>query len=487
MSATPDDLLAALAYHDDCPFPHATMKEIVRRKDEMIVPLLGVLEACFDTPDEFIEGDNVLLPTYATYLLAQFREPRAFPLLLALLQHPTAQFNEIWSDFLTDNMGNLLASVYDGNEPLLRDLLENPKADEDVRSMAAIDAYLTLLSSGRIAVDDLEQYFGELLEHQLERTPSLVWDRIATVAGDLGLVKLLPQVRRAYAEDLCDPSYESLKNIENSARDGGDLNWNANCRLIEDAISEMRDWHCFAPPRQRTSPHFVPPPMPRYPLTPIRVTVPVTGRNEPCPCGSGKKFKKCCGNEAVIMARRAVLLAEPLRVRVSLCGTDPEVWREVLVPGRYSLLDLHRVIQAVMPWDGDHLHRFAHAGKSYYAKQEWSHSRDDGMEHAKLLHDLTPGEELSYIYDFGDNWWHDVRISKVQEVAADLRLPHCLGGENACPPDDIGGTGGYYQALRTLQDPQAEAHDYFVQWFGKDFAPGAFDPVEANERLRCLR
>ena len=20
-----------------------------------------------------------------------------------------------------------------------------------------------------------------------------------------------------------------------------------------------------------------------------------TGRNEPCPCGSGKKFKKCCG------------------------------------------------------------------------------------------------------------------------------------------------------------------------------------------------
>jgi len=22
-----------------------------------------------------------------------------------------------------------------------------------------------------------------------------------------------------------------------------------------------------------------------------------TGRNEPCPCGSGKKFKKCCGRE----------------------------------------------------------------------------------------------------------------------------------------------------------------------------------------------
>jgi SEC-C motif-containing protein len=28
---------------------------------------------------------------------------------------------------------------------------------------------------------------------------------------------------------------------------------------------------------------------------PVSRTAPKTGRNEPCPCGSGKKFKKCCG------------------------------------------------------------------------------------------------------------------------------------------------------------------------------------------------
>jgi SWIM/SEC-C metal-binding protein len=27
----------------------------------------------------------------------------------------------------------------------------------------------------------------------------------------------------------------------------------------------------------------------------VSVTAPVAGRNDPCPCGSGKKFKKCCG------------------------------------------------------------------------------------------------------------------------------------------------------------------------------------------------
>ncbi len=31
-----------------------------------------------------------------------------------------------------------------------------------------------------------------------------------------------------------------------------------------------------------------------YPIPPGRSTEPVAGRNDPCPCGSGKKFKKCC-------------------------------------------------------------------------------------------------------------------------------------------------------------------------------------------------
>jgi len=31
------------------------------------------------------------------------------------------------------------------------------------------------------------------------------------------------------------------------------------------------------------------------PATPVRRTGQRTGRNDPCPCGSGKKFKKCCG------------------------------------------------------------------------------------------------------------------------------------------------------------------------------------------------
>ena len=37
--------------------------------------------------------------------------------------------------------------------------------------------------------------------------------------------------------------------------------------------------------------------VPAEPATTIRNTGPKAGRNAPCPCGSGKKFKKCCGTK----------------------------------------------------------------------------------------------------------------------------------------------------------------------------------------------
>ena len=55
-----------------------------------------------------------------------------------------------------------------------------------------------------------------------------------------------------------------------------------------------------APQQQR--PSGAPPPgmaIPQAPpsAAPVRRDAPKVGRNDPCPCGSGRKFKKCCGAE----------------------------------------------------------------------------------------------------------------------------------------------------------------------------------------------
>jgi hypothetical protein len=74
--------------------------------------------------------------------------------------------------------------------------------------------------------------------------------------------------------------------------------------LITDAIAEMEWWASFHPddslPSRLPEP---PPPEPSPPPTPVSdyvapqpfVREPKIGRNDPCPCGSGRKDKKCCG------------------------------------------------------------------------------------------------------------------------------------------------------------------------------------------------
>jgi uncharacterized protein YecA (UPF0149 family) len=60
--------------------------------------------------------------------------------------------------------------------------------------------------------------------------------------------------------------------------------------LFGDTIEELADWDCFKP-KTRTSSKPIPP---SSFYVPERNIFRKVGRNDPCPCGSGKKFKKCC-------------------------------------------------------------------------------------------------------------------------------------------------------------------------------------------------
>ena len=57
MSATLEDLLANLAFDKHSPFPRATLKEIIGRKEEMFPYLLEVLQDCAEHPASFIGSD----------------------------------------------------------------------------------------------------------------------------------------------------------------------------------------------------------------------------------------------------------------------------------------------------------------------------------------------------------------------------------------------------------------------------------------------
>lgn len=181
--------------------------------------------------------------------------------------------------------------------------------------------------------------------------------------------------------------------------------------------------------------------------------------------------------------------ASILQLHIELLGTKPKVWRRVLVPDTITLLKLHSVIQAAFGWNHTHVHEFiASNGERYGSSDPF-----DAME------GVTSGEKvrltavlrtatLTYVYDFGDYWEHRIKVEKTHAPDSQLRLPFCIGGANATPPDDCGGVPGYEEFVRAMADPNDPEHDNLAEWMGVDsWDPAAFDSIEVNERLAELK
>lgn len=179
--------------------------------------------------------------------------------------------------------------------------------------------------------------------------------------------------------------------------------------------------------------------------------------------------------------------ARALRLRISLREIAPEVWREVLVPESSSLAKLHAVFQRAMGWTNSHLYEFEINGQRFTDLETWEPFDDDeepGDTRVVRLRDLELEEHASftYLYDFGDDWLHDVVVEEVLPTPKGERLPRCTAGARACPPEDCGGIHGYFDLLEALHDPSHPEHESSRVWVGGRFDPEAFDLRKANSR-----
>jgi len=94
------------------------------------------------------------------------------------------------------------------------------------------------------------------------------------------------------------------------------------------------------------------------------------------------------------------------------------------------------------------------------------------------------GFSLSYVYDFGDNCEHELVVEKILEPNPGICYPVCIGGEDACPPEDCGGIWGYYALLAALRDPKHPQHEQLTEWLGGEFDPDEFDLDATNRKFR---
>lgn len=245
-----------------------------------------------------------MLHLFAMFLAAQQRDPRAHAALVQMAKLPVPVLDGLMGDLLTDGFARCIASTCGGDETPIKSLIEDEGASIWGR-IAGFDALATRVLEGDASVSALLDYLTTLgtaeearLDADDERDIRFLTATL-NCAFDIGAAPMAETIRRWF-----DKRYVDVTVIDRRfAEDHFDDDWNTlvkfgrHNRYVRSAVEEMKNWAFDRRSRPVPPPHSDP-----YlnrdgepAKAPLVRETPKIGRNDPCPCGSGKKYKKCCG------------------------------------------------------------------------------------------------------------------------------------------------------------------------------------------------
>jgi len=273
-----DEILYALS-ETRASAPAEALAKADLHREQLTPELLDFLNDVLDEPDGVTDDEGNVF-SYALYLFAKWREPKALPSVLRWLELPGDLQDEITGDVAPQDGSVILASVAGGDCPEIRALVENREIDEFIRG-TALDALGTLMLWGELARENLVAYFRELIGEKLEHETNFIWGQMASVVPDLGLTELIPLLREPLDAGWVPEGITTWEMIENP-REDLQQQYRDTHQPITDIAARTAWW---ARGKDGSPPEPI-----RAPAKP--------GRNDQCPCGSGKKYKKCCGKAA---------------------------------------------------------------------------------------------------------------------------------------------------------------------------------------------
>jgi hypothetical protein len=179
-------------------------------------------------------------------------------------------------------------------------------------------------------------------------------------------------------------------------------------------------------------------------------------------------------------------------IKIVLGDIRPAIWRRVEVPLTMSLKALHEVIQAVMLFENRHLFRFdvGDCGQERHYRIPdleggWIEITDaKAVKLGKLIEDGV--KRLTYTYDFGDDWRHNVTIEAVGESDPAQEYPRFVDGARRAPPEDVGGWPGFEQFLDAMARPRHPERKDLIRWYGRVFDPDDIGLADISKNIGKL-
>ncbi|MGY2049281.1 DUF1186 domain-containing protein [Methylobacterium sp. JK268] len=289
---TDDALVAELSQASH--LPAEALARAVAAPETIAGPVLAALERA--SAGENLEVPQATLLFWGLHVLARARDTKAFAPLMRLLRHPEDFVLEVLGDDFVDTAPRVVASLFDGDADTLFATIMAPETDGIVR-MELFGAAAFLTAEGRI---DRERTHDLLVRFDAESGAEAgdpAWQGWEDAIGALGFSDLADRVResRRSGRTPTDISYLSdfEKNLREAIAKPESRKRFERLRLgyLGDLATELA-WTAEGaspslPVERDGGADDAPPATYHNPYRDV-------GRNDPCPCGSGKKFKKCC-------------------------------------------------------------------------------------------------------------------------------------------------------------------------------------------------
>ncbi len=230
-------------------FPRKALVKVIHNRDLFTPSLLEIIENSSQNIDSLLEDKKYFAHIFAMYLLAQFKEKKAYKLLIDFFSIPGDVTLKVTKDVVTEDLGRIFASVYDGDISLLKTLIEQENANEYVRA-AAIEALLVLVANEEKTRQEIMDYFKELFNGKLSREFSHVWNALVARSIALQPEEVYEDIKKAYDDELVETFFVSFSEAEDALKTDKEqaikvLMADIRYSLIDDTISEMGSWASF--------------------------------------------------------------------------------------------------------------------------------------------------------------------------------------------------------------------------------------------------
>ena len=135
------------------------------------------------------------------------------------------------------------------------------------------------------------------------------------------------------------------------------------------------------------------------------------------------------------------------RFKVSL-RDRPNIWRIIEIKENQMLSSLHKAIFSAFDRFEEHPYSFFMSNKPYDKENEYTSPGLDTHGTSRLATRirigslaLHPGQKFLYLFDYGDEWWHEVELIGINEKVPRVSYPRVVKKQGKSPPQYSGGIG----------------------------------------------